>query len=114
MKFILRLLLSALAVVLLSNILPGVHVATFGIAVIVALVLSLLNFLVKPLLIILTLPVTIITFGLFMLVVNALIILMASGLVSGFTVDGFWWALLFSLLLSLVQSILFAFLKEDA
>ena len=114
MKFILRLLLSALAVVLLSNILPGVHVATFGIAVIVALVLSLLNFLVKPLLIILTLPVTIITFGLFLLVVNALIILMASGLVSGFTVDGFWWALLFSLLLSLVQSSLFAFLKEDA
>ena len=114
MKFILRLLLSALAVVLLSNILPGVHVATFGIAVIVALVLSLLNFLVKPLLIILTLPVTIISFGLFLLVINALIILMASGLVSGFTVDGFWWALLFSLLLSLVQSILFAFLKEDA
>ena len=114
MKFFLRLLLSALAVVLLANILPGVHVATFGIAVIVALVLSLLNFLVKPLLVILTLPVTIVTFGLFLLVINALIILMAGGLVSGFTVDGFWWALLFSLLLSLVQSILFAFLKEDA
>jgi putative membrane protein len=114
MKFLLRLLLSALAVVLLANILPGVHVATFGIAVIVALVLSLLNFLVKPLLVILTLPVTIVTFGLFLLVINALIILMAGGLVSGFTVDGFWWALLFSLLLSVVQSILFAFLKEDA
>ncbi|MDX1331643.1 MAG: phage holin family protein [Robiginitalea sp.] len=114
MKFILRLLLSALAVVLLANILPGVHVDTFGIAVIVALVLSLLNFLVKPLLVILTLPVTIVTFGLFLLVINALIILMAGGLVSGFAVDGFWWALLFSLLLSLVQSILFAFLKEDA
>lgn len=114
MKFILRLLLSALAVVLLANILPGVHVATFGIAVIVALVLSLLNFVVKPLLVILTLPVTIVTFGLFLLVINALIILMASGLVSGFAVDGFWWALLFSLLLSLVQSILFAFLKEEA
>lgn len=114
MKFILRLLLSALAVVLLANILPGVHVDTFGIAVIVALILSLLNFLVKPLLVILTLPVTIVTFGLFLLVINALIILMASGLVSGFAVDGFWWALLFSLLLSLVQSILFAFLKEEA
>lgn len=114
MKFILRLLLSAVAVVLLANILPGVHVATFGIAVIVALVLSLLNFIVKPLLVLLTLPVTILTFGLFLLVINALIILMAGGLVSGFTVDGFWWALLFSLLLSLVQSILFAFLKEDA
>ncbi len=114
MKFLIRLLLSALAVVLLANVLPGVHVATFGIAVLVALVLSLLNFLVKPLLVILTLPVTIITFGLFLLVINALIILMASGLVSGFDVDGFWWALLFSLLLSLVQSILFAFLKEEA
>ena len=114
MKFILRLLLSALAVVLLANILPGVHVATFGIAVLVALVLSLLNFLVKPLLIILTLPVTLITFGLFLLVINALIILMASELVSGFRVDGFWSALLFSLLLSVVQSILFAFLEEDA
>ncbi len=113
MKFILRLLLSALAVVLLANILPGIHVATFGIAVLVALVLSLLNFLVKPLLVILTLPVTLVTFGLFLLVINALIILMAGGLVSGFTVDGFWWALLFSLLLSLVQSILFAFLKEE-
>ncbi len=114
MKFILRLLLSALAVVLLANILPGVEVDTFGIAVIVALVLSLLNFLVKPLLVILTLPVTIVTFGLFLLVINALIILMAGWLVSGFTVEGFWYALLFSLLLSLVQSILFAFLKEEA
>lgn len=114
MKFILRILLSALAVVLLANILPGIYVETFGIAVLVALVLSLLNFLVKPLLVILTLPVTIVTFGLFLLVVNALIILMADWLVSGFSVDGFWWALLFSLLLSLVQSILFAFLKEDA
>ena len=114
MKFILRLLLSALAVVLLANILPGVHVETYGIAILVALVLSLLNLLVKPLLVILTLPVTILTLGLFLLVINALLILLASSLVSGFAVDGFWWALLFSLLLSVLQSILFAFLKEEA
>ena len=114
MKFILRLLLSALAVVLLANILPGVHVATYGIAILVALVLSLLNMLVKPLLVILTLPVTILTLGLFLLVINALIILLASSLVSGFNVDGFWWALLFSLLLSVLQSILFTVLKEEA
>jgi len=114
MKFILRLLLSALAVVLLANILPGVHVATYGIAILVALVLSLLNLLVKPLLVILTLPVTILTLGLFLLVINALIILLASSLVSGFSVDGFWWALLFSLLLSILQSILFTVLKEEA
>jgi putative membrane protein len=114
MKFILRLLLSALAVVLLANILPGVHVATYGIAILVALVLSLLNMLVKPLLVILTLPVTILTLGLFLLVINALIILLASSLVSGFNVDGFWWAILFSLLLSVLQSILFTVLKEEA
>lgn len=114
MKFILRLLLSALAVVLLANILPGIHVETYWIAVLVALVLSLLNGLVKPLLVILTLPVTILTLGLFLLVINAIIILLAGSLVSGFTVDGFWWALLFSLLLSVLQSILFAFLKDDS
>ncbi len=114
MKFILRLLLSALAVVLLANILPGVHVATYGIAILVALVLSLLNMLVKPLLVILTLPVTILTLGLFLLVINALIIMLASSLITGFDVDGFWWALLFSLLLSVLHSILFAVLKEEA
>lgn len=114
MKFILRLLLSALAVILLANILPGVHIDTYGIAILVAVVLSLLNFIVKPLLVIFTLPVTILTLGLFLLVINAIIILLASSLVSGFSVDGFWWALLFSLLLSILQSILFAFLKEEA
>lgn len=114
MKFILRLLLSALAVILLANILPGVQVNAFGSAIIVALVLSLLNFLVKPILVLLTLPVTILTLGLFLLVINALIILLASSLVSGFNVDGFWYALLFSLLLAVLESILFAFLKEDS
>ena len=114
MKFILRLILSALAVILLANILPGVEVSAFGSAVLVALVLSLLNLIVKPLLVILTLPVTILTLGLFLLVINALIILLASSLVSGFSVDGFWQALLFSLLLSVLESVLFAFLKEDS
>jgi putative membrane protein len=68
---------------------------------------------VKPILVILTLPVTIITFGLFLLVINAAIILLASKLIDGFYVNGIWWALLFSLLLSFLQSILFSFLKED-
>lgn len=113
MKFILRLLLSALAVILLANILPGVHVDTYWIAILVALVLSLLNLLVKPLLVILTLPVTILTLGLFLLVINAIIILLAGSLVSGFSIDGFWWALLFSLLLSILESVLFAFLREE-
>ncbi|MCX2719093.1 phage holin family protein [Lentiprolixibacter aurantiacus] len=113
MNFILKLLLSALAVVVLANILPGVSVDSYLTAVIVALVLSLLNFLVKPLLIIFTLPITILTLGLFLLVINALIILLADALVNGFAVSSIWWALLFSLLLSLLNSILHSFLKSE-
>lgn len=112
MKLILRILLSAIAVVLLSKILPGVNVDSYTTALIVAVVLSLLNFLVKPVLIILTLPVTLLTLGLFLLIVNAIIILLADKLIGGFQVDGLWWALLFSLLLSLLQSILFSLLKD--
>lgn len=113
MNFIIRILLTAVAVVLLAYILPGVHVVGFGSALIVAVVLGLLNIFVKPVLLILTLPITILTLGLFLLVINALIILLASSFVSGFMVDGFWSALLFSLLLSFLQSILFSILNQD-
>ncbi|WP_281542409.1 phage holin family protein [Maribacter aestuarii] len=113
MKLILRVLLSALAVILLANFLPNVSVDSYVTAIIVAVVLSLLNFLVKPILVILTLPVTILTFGLFLLIINAIIILLADYLITGFNVEGIWWALLFSLLLSFLQSILFSLLKED-
>jgi len=113
MKFILRILLSALAVIVLAKVLPGIGVDTYTTAIIVAVVLSLLNFIVKPILIILTLPVTILTFGLFLLIINAIIILLADNLIAGFTVDSIWWALLFSLLLSFLQSILFSLLKGD-
>ncbi len=113
MKFILRLLLTAVAVVVLSKVLPNVQVDTYVTALIVAVALGLLNSIVKPILVILTLPVTIVTFGLFLLVINACIILLADYFIDGFTVDGILWALLFSLLLSFLQSILFSFLKED-
>ncbi|MAU71861.1 MAG: hypothetical protein CML04_07170 [Pseudozobellia sp.] len=113
MKLILRILLSALAVIILAQVLPNVSVDSYFTAVIVAIVLSLLNFIVKPILVILTLPVTILTLGLFLLIINAIIILLADNLIEGFSVDGIWWALLFSLLLSFLQSILFSILKED-
>lgn len=113
MKFILRLLLSAAAVVILSKVLPNVSVDTYVTALIVAVALSLLNFIVKPILVILTLPVTILTFGLFLLVINAIIIKLADHFIAGFTVDGWLWAILFSLLLSILQSILFSLLKSD-
>lgn len=108
MNFILRLLLSSLAVIIVSYILPGVTVEDFLAAVILALLLSLLNVTVKPLLVVLTIPLTVVTLGLFLLVINALMILLADAIVPGFAVDGFWWALLFSLLLSLTN----AFLSE--
>ncbi len=113
MKLILKLLLNALAVVILSYILPGVGVDSITTAILVALVLSILNFLVKPILVILTLPITILTLGLFLLIINAIIILITAHFISGFQVSSIWWALIFSLLLSFLQSILHSILKED-
>lgn len=113
MNFFVRLLLSAVAVLIVSYILPGVSVENFWAAFVLALVLSILNFFVKPILIILTIPLTILTLGLFLLVINALIILIADSLISGFYVEGFWWALLFSLLLSITNSLLTDISKSD-
>ena len=113
MNLIIRILLTAVAVVILAKFLPGVDVAGFTGAIIVAIVLALLNAILKPILVILTLPITIITLGLFLLVINALIILLADHFLDGFAVSGFWTALLFSLLLSFLQSILYSILKED-
>jgi putative membrane protein len=112
MKLILRILLTAISVVILSKILPHVAVDSYYTAIIVAIVLGLLNFIVKPILTILTLPITILTLGLFLLIINALMILLADRLIDGFMVDGLWWALLFSLCLSFLQSIFYSFLKD--
>ena len=114
MKLLMKLVLSAIAVIILAKLLPGVTLDdTFTTPFIVALVLAILNVLVKPILIILTLPITILTLGLFLLVVNALIILLADKLIDGFQVSSIWTAILFSLLLSFLQSILYSVLKED-
>lgn len=112
MNFILKIILSAVAVLVIANFLPGVSVVNFTNAVIVAVVLALLKVTIKPLLIILTLPVTILTLGLFLLVINALIILLADNLIDGFHVTGFWVALLFSLILALFESVLYSFLDK--
>lgn len=107
MKTIFNFLITALIVFGLSYILPGVHVNGYLGALIVALVLGLLNIFIKPILVFMTLPASLITFGLFLWVINAVIILLASWLLKDtFHVDGFWWALLFSLLLAAVQSVL--------
>jgi len=107
MNIILRIIISAVVAFALSYILSGVHIQSFTTALVLAIVLGILNLFVKPILIILTLPITIFTFGLFLFVINALIILLAAKFVNGFHVDGFWWALLFSLLLSVLTSFLY-------
>ena len=107
MRWIINLLITAVVVYALSILLkPHIAIDTFSTAIIFALVLAVLNAIVKPLLIILTLPLTIITLGLFLLVINVLIILLAAKFVSGIKIDGFWWAFIFGLLLSVVSTIL--------
>jgi putative membrane protein len=106
MKLIIaRILISAVSVLLLSMVLKGIHVDDSLDAVFVALLLALLNATLRPLLILLTFPVTVLSLGLFLFVINALIILLAGKWIPGFSVDGFWWALLFSFLLSIVNSV---------
>ena len=112
MNGIIRFLLSGLAVLLAAYLLPGVHVDHYGYALLVAFVLALANIIVKPILIVLTIPITVITLGLFLLVINALIILLVDLLVAGFHVDGFWWALGFSLILSLFNSLFSDLIKD--
>jgi putative membrane protein len=112
MNWIIRIFLNGLAVVLTAYLLPGVDVTDYWTALIVAIVLAIANVIVKPVLIVFTIPITILTLGLFLLVINASIILIADYLVDGFYVDGFWWALLFSLILSLFNSLFDDLTKE--
>lgn len=104
-SFLVRMLITSFAVLITGYLLPGVHVDNFLSALILALVLALMNVTLKPLLIILTIPFTVVTLGLFLLVINAIVILISDAIIPGFIVDGFWWALLFSLVLSLINSI---------
>ena len=105
MKFILKLVISAIAVMLSSALLSGVEVTNWLSAFIVASFLALFNAIIYPILVFLTIPITIFTFGLFLFVLNAIIILMVDSAVSGFDVNGFWSALLFSLILSFITSV---------
>lgn len=104
--FHIRLAVSTLSFFLASYITPGVHLRDILAAFIVALVLGIFNITIKPLLILLTLPVTLLTFGIFLFVINAIVILLAANLVSGFEVSSFWSALLYSFFVSLINGLL--------
>ncbi len=106
MGIIINWIIYAVAIGASAYLLPGIGVDSVTTALLVAVVLGLINAVLRPILLILTLPVNILTFGLFTLVINAALVLLAANLVPGFRVDGFWWALLFALVLSIINGIL--------
>lgn len=108
MNLLIRILVTAVLVMVIAYFMPGVRVDSFMTSVIVAVVLGLLNIFIKPLLVLFTLPVTIFTFGLFLLVINAIIIMLCTEIVTGFEIKSFFTALIFSVILSISQSIMFS------
>jgi putative membrane protein len=105
MKFITRILLTALALLVVAAYVPGIEVDGLYPALIAAIVLGLLNVIVKPILVILTFPITVITIGLFLLVINAALFWFAASFIDGFSVAGFWPALIGSVVVSLISTI---------
>lgn len=105
MKTLINILFTTVFVVIIAHFMPGITIDGFITALMIALVLGLLNIFIKPILVLFTLPVTLITLGLFLLVINAIIILLCAELVNGFGVASFWSALLFSLILSFCQAV---------
>jgi putative membrane protein len=115
MRLLLKWLIMAASIIIAAYFIPGVRVGSFLSALWVALFLGIVNLLIRPILIIITLPINILTLGLFTFVINAALILLASSVIKGFEVAGFWWALLYSIVLSVVNSLLNLILpKKDA
>ena len=106
MNFLIRILVIAAVSFGLAHLLNGIHVADFWTALVFAFVLALLNMFIRPFLILFPLPVTFLTLGLFLFIINALVVLLAGKFVDGFWIDNFWWALLFSIILSIITSAL--------
>lgn len=112
MKLLIRILITALLVMVISYLMKGVIVDEFTTALSVALLLAFLNLFVKPIMVLFTFPLTVFTFGLFLLVINAAIIMLCSHFIDGFEVTSFWTAMLFSMILSLSQSLVFQLTGE--
>ena len=106
MGFIIKVLLTAVAAIVAAYLLPGVTIDGIVTALLVGFILSILNSIVKPILVVLTIPITIVTLGLFLLVINAILVFVTDFFVNGFAVSGFLTAILFSLIVSVVRYIL--------
>lgn len=107
MQILINLILSGVAVFVSAYVLPGVKVDGFATALVVAILLAVVNVFIKPFVSFLAFPITILTLGLFSLVINALMVLLVAAIVPGFKVDGILWALVFSIVLSLVSSVIY-------
>ena len=105
LQIIINLILSSIVVLISAYILPGVKVDGFFTALVVAVLLSVVNTFIRPVILLLTLPLTILTLGLFSLIINALMVMLVAAIVPGFQVDGILWALVFSIVLTLVSSV---------
>lgn len=103
MRLLAYLLVNGIAIFVAGYILPGIHIDTIWTALLVAIVLGVVNMFIKPILLLLTLPITVLTLGLFVLILNGLMVLLVDYFVPGFTVDNIWWAIAFSLVVSLVS-----------
>ena len=114
MRLLVVWLINTVALILVAYLLPGVNVATFGAALIAALVLGLVNTVIRPILILLTLPVTILTLGLFIFVVNGLLFWFVGSFIQGFQVAGFWWGVLGAIVYSLISWLLTALILHRA
>ena len=112
MGILIRWLILTLAILITSYLLDGIHVSGFFSALFAAAILGILNAFFRPILFILTFPITVLTLGLFTFVINAVLLMMASGVISGFEVRGFWTAVFGSLLISLVSWLLTSFINE--
>lgn len=106
MNFFINWIIMSLAVAISAYLLPGVSVAGPAVAIITGLVIGIINAFIKPLAMLLTLPINVITLGLFTFVINGLLVLLAANLVNGFQVRNFWWAIIFSVVLSIIFSVL--------
>lgn len=106
MKTLIHFIVSALAILISAYLLPGVYVDGIFAAFILAVILGVINTFIRPVLVVLTMPLSIVTLGLFVLVINALLIMLASYIVPGFAVSGFWYAFLFGIVLAMVSSVL--------
>ena len=103
MHILFQWLIKALAVYATAHILGGIHIKSFGAAILVALVLGLVNAVVRPVLLFFSIPFIIVTLGLFLLVINALLLQLSASIVSGFTIDSFGWAVVGSIVISAIS-----------